>query len=205
MAAQSDPSFRPTYVTPAVNGLPALNFAGSGKRLEFTPTGFPSGAGARTVFVVCKPPSYTDRCIHVGYATPNESYRTFDISGPAYAHAGRVSAHYWDGIYGTQEYPLTNPPVWSMMLLRLAEGATMNQVEVHFNGVQQTTISLYPQNPVDPTQPDTGLTVGYIGGRPYFYVTTGAQIAMVGVFNEALSSGDLALLNAYISEKYAIF
>jgi hypothetical protein len=178
---QATASKKPTYKTGIQNGLPAVLFDGVDDFLLITKAfGLTSG----TLFVVYKSTAGS-YCV---LRTNNDS------AGQYFRYAGDGNG-YW-GVFTTgriETYPASMPG--ANVAAYVVDVSSAASKTVHVNGIDKGAQSF---TFASPTQINIGDNLG--SGGPYM---TG-YVMEVGLYNSAISAGNLALLNVYLAAKYGI-
>lgn len=193
-ATQTTSANRPSLVTAAINGLPAVGFSGTNQHLVL-PSGFANFTNGASIFVVTKPTSYTASAHFVYFGTDASGTNSLilqqDLSAGAVAltafNGASASAVSASGALTSGQY----------QLLEATDTGGGSPVGTIFtNGTQMASGSLYGLNNVTRTN-------NYIGGRGTSYTFAG-QIAEIIVFSRALSAIERADVEAYIYGKFGI-
>jgi Concanavalin A-like lectin/glucanases superfamily/Fn3 associated len=195
-ATQTTPSYEPTFVTNAINGLPGIGFSGFNQWFVI-PTGFSNFTAGLTYFVVAEPIALTDtynRLIDLGTTGPGEAN-----SIPLYQPAASTLAF---SVYGNPDTNVTTVQSSSALALGLYQ-----LFEVTHDGVDTGTIYVngvpLAQNTAMGTIPNVSRTTNCIAqfgqGGPFFF---NGQIAEILVYNQILTSAQRLNVENYLLNRY---
>lgn len=190
-AAQQTAINQPSIATNAINGLSALNFAGSTKWLRL-PSGYADFTKGASVFVVMKPPS-----------TGLADARVFDFANGASNSAFRLSQPTKDGLSF-----LVNNGGNTSVTTATGMGNAYKLAEVMHDGNTTATILINGAQVASSTAMNAipniereGNFIGKANGNSAYYE---GQIAEILIFKRALSDLERKSIESYFFYKYGL-
>lgn len=190
-AAQPTAINQPSIATNAINGLSALNFAGSTKWLRL-PSGYADFTKGASVFVVMKPPS-----------TGLADARVFDFANGASNSAFRLSQPTKDGLSF-----LVNNGGNTSVTTATGMGNAYKLAEVVHDGNATATILINGAQVASSTAMNAipniereGNFIGKANGNSAYYE---GQIAEILIFKRALSDPERKSIESYFFYKYGL-
>lgn len=191
-ASQSTSASQPTFVSSAINGLPALSFNGTSKYLQFAP-GFANLSPGFAAFIVTKPTAVTAgaRFFELGLgANDNNFYisqpNNTDVSVFAYQNSTSSSLTASSAVTLSQ-----------YQLLQAFNSPGANNASIHTNATLGTTGTLS-------TLFDLTRTQNFIGRDAANSLFFNGEIAEIMLYNRPLSSLERKQVSGYLMARYAL-
>lgn len=191
---QSNASFRPTFQTNEINGLPAVRFDGTNQR--FSVTGNLATADY-TLFAVMKQASTSGlQSVYEMYVDPLGSPSGFNF----YMIDGDVAQYHSDGAGGQTQVIASGTPGSGWHLLTI-QSEDLDTHRLYIDGV--LTVSSSTSRTLDETGVNTGVIGGHFDGSVFEDFFNG-DIAELALYSEVLNSSNRSEAELCLMNKYGI-
>jgi hypothetical protein len=194
-AAQGTGANQPVFNTSGINGMQTVTSTAA-KGMPFGTTGFPSGSGARTVFVILKTSNGATFQYLFGYGT---------VAAAQYfaPYIGTLSGGFSFGIDIAGRHTFGNTVISSgtpYCAIATYTSSTINTTAMIVNGTAQTNTSGSDGTPNTVLGGfANALTCETVGANGFI-----GEIGEILIYNKALSTTEASLVRTYLSNKWRL-